>query len=279
MMPIRLRESGLALAALAMLSGSIYGQTIHPAPPKEYDVQVRFRIRAPQPGWFDRFDELMAYLKGIGFTRDPRPEDEPEDFDADVLTGSISSGNARKILVHSFVQSILLKPRGWKAPESPDARVKVDLSLATGLPSDRQRVFSEQALENLNKIGFREAVGYDHRGHTRLFGTINAGNLGKLLRDLRTEPAGWLVPMTPVNALPSPLRNAVPVRVVEVLPEPNDVAPPQEPPAAPTFPEGQGHLAKIAPDLRNLVAQEKDEQKQIRLEVLLADELRDGDRS
>src|SRR5439155_24286224 len=151
-----------------------------------YAVQLRFRIRAPQPGWFDRFDELLAYLKGIGFTRTARPDDEPEDVDADILNGTIASADARKILVHPFAQTILLSPRGYKLPDAADARVKVNLTLATGLPPDRQRVFADQALEHLSKIGFRNAVGYDHRRHTRLFGTVNAANLGKLLRDLRT---------------------------------------------------------------------------------------------
>ena len=204
MTPIRLRRGPwLALVVCATFSGSVYGQTIQPAPPKEYDVQIRFRIRAPQPTWFDRFDELQAYLKGIGFVRTGKPDEELEDVDADVLTGSIASTNALKILAHPFVQTILLSPRGYKVPDAPDAPVKVNLTLATGLPPDRQRVFAEQSLEHLSKIGFRNAVGYDHRGHTRLFGTINAANLGKLLRDLRTEPAGWLVPMTPVNGIRS----------------------------------------------------------------------------
>jgi hypothetical protein len=272
------RTPWLALIASLALSNSIYGQVKYPAPPKEYDVEIRFRLRAPLPGWYDLFDQMLAELKSVGFQRNARPAEEPEDPDSDRLYGVIASQNSRKLLLHPNVQTILLVPRGWKAPTDADKRVKVNLDLATGLAPDRQHVLSDQVIQQLDQIGFREAIGYDHRGYTRIFGTIDAFHLGNLVRDLRTEPAGWLLPQTAIRNLPTPIRNVVPIRAVEVLPEPNDIAPVQEPPPAEVFPEGQTHLAKITSTLRASAANEKDDQKRTRVEVVLAYAPKDFDR-
>src|SRR5262249_44255486 len=144
------RTRWLALAALLFVSPSIYGQVTYPAPPKEYDVEIRFRLRAPLPGWFDLFDQMLADLKRVGFQRNARPAEEPEDPDNDRLYGIIAPENARKLLLHPNVKTILLSPRGWKPPAEPDKRVKVILELATGLPKDRQHVLSDQVLQQLD---------------------------------------------------------------------------------------------------------------------------------
>ena len=281
MMPILLRR-GLPLACAAWLLGAApflaHAQVKQPSPPKEFDVQIRYRIRQPMPQWLDRFDELQASLKNFGFVRDVRPEDEPEDPEVDRVTGRIPSENARKILLIPFVQTVLAVPQGYKLPPEGQ-RVKVSLELATGFPSDRQHVLFEQVLNQLDQIGFREMVGYDHRGFTRVLGTIPAENVERLLRDLRNEPNGWLTPRTPAGTLPSPIRNVVPIKFIEVLPEPADVPPAQELPAAPAFPPDQAHLVKVMPSLRAALAKEKDEQKKIRVEVILDAEPKDADAS
>lgn len=260
----------LGCAPWLLCTGPIIAQSIQPVPPAEFDVQIRYRLRAPLPQWFDLFDQMLASLKAAGFQRTPRPADEPEDPDSDRLTGTIASANAHKLLLHPYVQTIFLTPRGYKPPTDADKRIKVNLELTTGLPPDRQHLLSEQILRQLEQVGFRESVGYDHKGYSRIFGTIDAYHLGNLLRDLRGEPSGWLVPRTAVNTLPSPLRGVVPIRVVEVRPEPRDVVPSQEPSPTPVFPEGATHLAKLSPEVRELAANEKDDQKRLRLELVLA---------
>src|SRR5262249_10451680 len=53
-----------------------------------------------------------------------------------------------------------------------------------------------------NRLGFREAVGYDRRGWTRLLGTIPAGKLETLLEDVRRDPVSWgLLPKTLLSDL------------------------------------------------------------------------------
>ncbi len=109
MTPISVRRRvPLACAALLLCAAPLLGQSKQPPPPKEYDVQVRFRIRQPMPQWLDHFDEMLGSFKSFGFVRDERPEDEPEDPEVDRVTGRMPSGNARKILLNPFVQTIML---------------------------------------------------------------------------------------------------------------------------------------------------------------------------
>ncbi len=88
----------------------------YPAPPQEYDVQLRFRIRAPLPAWYDRFDEMLAGLKKIGFVRGPVVADAPEDPSNDVLSGTVASEKVRLLLQVPGVQTILVKPKGSPVP-------------------------------------------------------------------------------------------------------------------------------------------------------------------
>src|SRR5579864_2263447 len=271
--------AALVCAVCWLVAGPASAQVKSPPPPKEYDVQVRFRIRAPLNIWPDEFDKMVDYLQRAGFVRDARPADEQEDPDNDVITGHIASENAHKLLLYPAVQTLVARPRGYAIPANPDARVKVSLELAHGsLPLDRQRLLMEQTLGQLDQIGFREMVGYDHRGFTRILGTIDAYHVDNLLRDLRGQPSGWLVPRTPISVLPAPIRNVNPIRFVAILPEPNDVPPYQEPPSGTLFPPGQQHLAKLTPEVRAIVAAEKDDQKRIRLETVLIDDPRVDER-
>src|SRR5207245_2016799 len=121
---------------------------------------------------------------------------------------------------------------------------------------DRQRLLADQVRSLLREVGFHEAVGYDHRGHTRLVGMIPTGNLDLLLEDLRWHGSGWLAPRVPVAELPSPLRSTWPLVVAEVMPEPAGVEPAKDVPP----PEVVGRrdpLLKISRDLRALAAQEQ----------------------
>src|SRR5262245_22222837 len=159
----------LCLALLLAAVATARTEVKYPPAPKEYDVSLRFQIRAPLPGWYDRFDEMMAELKRLGFTREARPADEPEDPSNDRLNGVAASENARKLLSQRYVQTILLRPKGYKA--QPNDRVKVRLELAGGLSLERQQVLHGQVVERLGLLGFREAPGYDHRAFLWVLGT------------------------------------------------------------------------------------------------------------
>src|SRR5262249_28073160 len=150
--------------------------------------------------------------------------------------------------------------------------------LVSGLSAAKQLQLSRQSLPRLEALGFREAIGYDHRGFTWLVGTVPAGQLNELLKDLRELPSGWLVPRDPIPTLEAPLKNQVPIQVIEVLPEPAGVAPAREAPAPATFGEAKAHFAKLTPDLRALVENEMDESKVLRVEAVLVRAPPDNDR-
>jgi hypothetical protein len=261
----------LPLLGFVLLLGVLpaLGQPPSPPPPKEYEVQLRYQIFAGRNDRLVQFADLTRYLDSIGFQRDPGPEGEAEDPSQTRMTGTIAAANARKLLGDPRVKAVLLAPPGYKTPEEADKPVKVQLQLASGLPADRQSALAEQARGRLARLGFVEAVGYDNRGHTRMVGTIPAGELETLLKDLRWQPSGWLLPEEPVAALPSPLRNVSPVVAIEVIPEPEGVAPARQPPAVPPPPaKGEEFVLKVSPELRDLAAKEGQEQRQ-RMEVIL----------
>src|SRR5262249_34290956 len=119
----------------------------------------------------------------------------------------------------------------------------------------QQRVLADQVRAVLQEFGFREAAGYDDRGHTRLVGTVPAGKLDPLLDDLRRTPTGL--------TQPAPLQSAWPLRVVEVMalvPFPVQRPVPIQPP------RGE---ERIAPELRALLADEA-AANPVRMEVILA---------
>src|SRR5258708_27542951 len=86
------------------------------------------------------------------------------------------------------------------------------------------------------------------------------------LGDWRMQPAGWLGQQTPFDDLPEPIRDVNPIRIAEVLAEPEGVPPSADVPLPPAPPAGQEFLAKIAPDLRTPAA---DAAGPIRFEVVL----------
>jgi hypothetical protein len=256
----------VALAALGA------GPPAAPKPPDEYDAVVRFRIRAPRELRLDQFDAMIKYLESIGFIETPDGDGErvnPLDTEVERIAGSITSAKAGMLLQAPYVQQVLLAPAGFKAPDDPEAPVKVQLTLADGLPPDRQLVLWQQVFEKLDKLGFRNGLGYDHRGYTRMRGTIPSKRLDSLVKDVRNLPDGWLTPMTARADLPSPIRDRSPVRVIEVIPEPDTI-----PPAAP-LPGSQGlpppdraFVLKIGSDVADLFTAAKD--KPQRVEIILA---------
>jgi hypothetical protein len=229
-------------------------------------VEIRYRIDAGRTDRLAQYHEMLKDFESIGFTADATQDIDAQDPNDTRLRGTISSAKARLLLPEPHVQALLLKPAGFAVPDDPAAPVKVQLELQSGLPSDRQRLLADQARSKLAEVGFQEAVGYDNRGHTRMVGTIPAGELETLLKDLRWEPSGWLAPSVPVAALPAPLRNVSPIVVTEVVPEPPGVPPARSNPAAQ---ELRGPVEKISAELRALAAQEG-APKPERMEIILA---------
>ncbi len=114
-------------------------------------------------------------------------------------------------------------------------------------------------------IQFRGAVGYDHRGYTRLVGSMPYNRLETLLTDLRRQPAG--------QRQPRPFQSVWAMRVAEVLP---GMALPIPRPRPPQVPKGQ---EKLSPDLREALSDAARAAKPTRLDVILAGTPAPEDRS
>jgi hypothetical protein len=236
-----------------------------PPPPAIYDVQIRYQINAFRNEHIAQYFDMTRYFKDAGFVRDPDevvPDDEPEDARYDRMTGRIAADKARLLLGERHVRVLELLPKGVKPPAEADKLVRVDLELASGFAPDRQRLLPRQVREAIADLKFREAVGYDTRGDTRLLGAIPAGQIDALLSDVRKRPGAPKL---------APLQSAWPIRVVEVRP---DLPTPSGRPEPPAIPKGE---EKIAPELRELVADAAKAATPTRLEVILARTPPDGD--
>ncbi|GIW82366.1 MAG: hypothetical protein KatS3mg105_4173 [Gemmatales bacterium] len=238
-----------------------------PTPPEKFDVELRYRIYAGRNERLRQYDKLLRFFEKIGFEKDPGSMAEPLDTRETRMRGTISSARARQLLYSPYVKTILLKPAGYELPQ--EGMVKVHIEITDGLPPNRQRLLSEQSAARLRALGFVEFVGYDHRGFTRLVGLFPASRLPLLLKDLRGQPTGWLLPDVLRRELPSPLKQISPLRVVEIVPEPEGVAAWRPPPEAPKpFEKGKEFYEKIGSDLLKLLDQ-KEAGQPTRLEVIL----------
>jgi hypothetical protein len=239
-----------------------------------YRVQLRYHIHAGRDQHVAQFDAMVRDLEKLGFEFDPPLEELPptirEDPTVDVLSGLVPAANRLKLLNVPHVSGLLLMPPAFGPPAQADVPVAVQLELVSGYSPVRQRDLADQVRVLLQHFGFREAVGYDHRGYTgqafsRLRGTIPAGRLEVLLRDLRRRPTGWFAPRLDPANLPTPLAAAPPIFIAEVLADPN---PPTEPPEP--LDRGDEDLDKITPDLWALVRQKDQASASVRLEIILA---------
>ena len=226
-----MRRARFMLAVLAVLLAAPFAaaQVVYPARAEKLDVQIRYRIRADRDERVRQYRVLDAFLKGLGFV-ETKQEDEQAILDpnSERFVGTVPSAKVLSILADPRVKTILFAPAGYKVPAEPDAPVPVRLGIASGyLPQDQQKLH-RQVNELLAKLGFREMVGYDHKGYTLVRGSIPAVNLNRLLKDLRNEPAGWFF-LDPPDALSTdftpavrdrqPIRDTLPVRWVEVVPD------------------------------------------------------------
>ena len=113
-----------AFVILLLLIGvelpSACAQPVAPPRPKEYRVQIRYRIRGSGNVRIAQFLALTRYLESVGFHKDPGPENEAEDPEQTRMFGTINSGNVRKLLIERHVQAILLTPPGYELPAERD---------------------------------------------------------------------------------------------------------------------------------------------------------------
>jgi hypothetical protein len=248
---------GFLSCYLIALSPSRHVAAAPPAP-ETYDVQITYRINAFRNERVLQYYEMMRFLKKLGFQRDPDeevPDTEPEDVTQTRLKGTIPAGSARELLAERHVRSILLFPHGVKLPEDKKTRVRVEIALRSGLTLEQQYRLSQQTFQVLAGLNFSAAAAYDHRGYTRLVGSMPLDQVETLLTDLRLQPAG--------KKLPAPFRNLWAVRGTQVFP---DLPPPAPRPRLPRVPKEQ---EKLSPDLREVVADAAAAAKPTRLEVIL----------
>ena len=269
----------VALVAIVLLGGlDTRAQIKTPKPPDSYNVQIRYRIQADRNERVLQFDEMAKFFAGLGFKETETDESDLAPFDptADHMEGTIPSKNARDLLRDRRVQTILLTPAGSKLPENADEPVHLRIQLSH---SHDQIALFKQVNIALATLGFRRDLGIDTQNFTVTKGNIAAGKVTTLLKDLRQQPSGWLLPevaqdlysrlpdgtLTP--NLVRPFADNVPVRVVEVLGTP-EMAPPIV--ALPPIPADQSYLEKMTADLRRRLAEEGARDKPLRLEVVLA---------
>jgi hypothetical protein len=259
---------------LMLANGPARSQPASPPPPARYRASLRYNMPSPRDQHVLHYDKLIEYLKSLKFEflppLDELPETDREDPTKNVMTGVLPSSGLLKVLSYPDVAAVLLTPLDYKLPNNPGEPVKVRLELASGLGPQRQQVLADQTRLLLMELGFREAVGYDQHGltgrpFTRLVGTVPAGALPALLKDVRRQPAGWFAPRFAPEDLPLPLREVSPIVVTEVVPDPEPLKEPLAPPA-----RGNPNLDKIGPSLWALVSRKDPEAKPLRMEIILA---------
>lgn len=256
----------LGLVIVAPLSAQVKA----PLPPDRYDVHIRYAIDYPRNERIRQFLAMREYLQSIAFQELLTDDSDQAMFDATAerMLGSIDAGNARQIILDPRIETILLTPEGWAAPNDPNAYIKVLIELRDGLGAQPQQQLWEQAGERLARLGFRPYLAFDHEHYTRFKGFVPNYVLPTLLKDLRGQPTGWFAPIFPYRTLSAPLSQDTPIRVIEVLPEPATapalLPPPQFlPPVPPQFP----HLIKLSSDLRPLLEDNAAQLQPLRLEV------------
>jgi hypothetical protein len=248
----------LPVAGLLFLAALSRAAVPAPPPPEVYSARIRFRIEGIRTARAAQFDEMMRFLTRHGFRRDPEDvtEDEVESPAFDTVRGTVPSKQAGDLIVERHVRAILLLPQGAMLPEDKAELVRLDLQLPGGMGLQTQRTLHDQVHEVLASIGFRAAIGYDHRNFTRVLGSIAASKIEGLLDDLRKLPAG--------ARQGPPFASTWPLRVIEALPG----AP--LPGARPGLPKIPAEQAKLTADLREVLADAAAAKEPRRLEVVLA---------
>jgi hypothetical protein len=216
------------LAGLFLLAAAAAATIPAPPPPEMYDVRIRYQIVAFRNEHVRQYQQMQRYLAAHGFRRDPEEDVQPEEAEDFLhplpMRGTVPGARARELLGAPNVETIVLIPAGEKMPEDPKERVRVEMQLAILRTPERQKLLHQQTREVLAKLNFRSGVGYDHRGYTRLVGSIPASEVDTMTRDLRSmsvgqgqpPPFGSTVKLTP-RAVAALADVGVPERVLDRL--------------------------------------------------------------
>jgi len=243
----------VVIAGFGVVATSVAtAQSRQPKPPDTYEVEFRYRIKAGRNDRIVQFTALAKHLASLGFKRVENDDSDLDIFDptAERMNGTIPAANARKLLAEPHIETVLIAPAGFKPPADENEAVKVLIDLSGGFMPEQQQEFSRQVKQVLAGFGFKEATSYDHRGYTRLRGTMPWVKTTLLLQDLRTLPTGWFLPLIHEDDRPALLKSKLPIRLIELLPE-NEVPAPvigQEP--LPPVPPEQSYVHKLAADLQ-----------------------------
>jgi predicted nucleic acid-binding protein len=269
-MSYSLARTSLTLITLTLTAGFAPAQIKEPPRAAKMDVQIRYRIRADRDERIRQYRVLEKYLAALGFV-DARKDDPDRDLDildpnAERFVGTIPGDKVLDILGDVRVQDILFAPSGFAYPDGPDKPVAVRIGLRGGLLPNVQQQLHTQTVAQLAKLGFVEALGYDTKGYTLVRGSIPYKNLDLLVKDVRTEPSGWFLAATPLDQLPTPLRDRNPLRWTEVLPI-TEFAPPFVPP--PVLPAQYRYSA----DLRAALLDPALKDAPIRVEAVFLDRI------
>ena len=196
------KHGSLWTLTLALGTQAGQAQVVAPPHPASYRPQVRYVVGGSRLSRLEQFFAMTKSLKSHGFKKADGSDELAEDPAATVLPGTVSArGTLMAYWANRTCVRVLLMPAGYQIPDG-DQPVKIQIELDSGRELHRQRLLADQAKVLLAAQGFREAVGYDNRGHTLLQGTIPAASLSRLLDDLRLQ-TGWLAPRLPLRRCPS----------------------------------------------------------------------------
>lgn len=260
--------AGLLLAVL--LPTPVSAQVKYPERPASYEVHFRYRIRTDRDERIRQFRTMTAHLKAIGFVATPKDDADLDIFDptAELMSGTIPLAGVAKLFDDANVKTAVLLPAGTAIPDDGKKPLEVRIRIASGFDLRQQKEFHEQTVRQLGQLSFAEAVAYDHADFTIIRGVLLAENLLKLLKDLRGQPTGWFAAAVPLDLLPVPFRVALPVRIVEVLPELKVEAVPP-PPALPAGIPPSAALSKLTDEVIAALADPMAQDKPLRVDVIL----------
>ncbi len=200
-------------------------QVQYPPIPKTYQIEIRYRLQMGLNEHIIAYRELRKYLGNNGFTliQDKDTNNADIDFDIDRIRGTIPSEKVAKLLEYPAIKTIIYYPENYTLKETSTDPVRVRIYLSTGFTEDRQKEFHQLVSIQLQEFGFQENQAYDHKYYTELKGTYPSNKVRELLRDLRLQPGGWFFSKNRLIDLPEIYRNSLPIRRVEVLPDPEGV--------------------------------------------------------
>ncbi len=269
-----LARYGLVTAALFCVPALAPAQVKEPPRTEKVKLDIRYRIRADRDERVRQYLDLQKFLTNLGFedTRKNEPDYDLEilDSSAERFTGTIPSAKVLDVLNNPRVLNILFAPDGFVLPAEADKPIAIKLGLRNDYVPLTQQKLHRQVVAQLASMGFAEALGYDTQGYSLVRGTIQAKSVPLLVRDLRTEPSGWFLPLVRPEQLPSPLRDRNPVRWAEVLPI-ADVTVPFTP--APVV----SAQLRYSADLRAVLSNAAAKNAPLRVEVIFENRITDPD--